>query len=151
MIRTQRISRRRLADILHLVVALREDFGRTVDPRRMAEALHELMGKREGGLHVLVAWEGRFPVGYLMGGFTASTVHMGLVFCIHELYVSKPYRGGATLKALEAEALRFAASKGARSMEVRLRRTQRELILLAEAMSFEPTGREVFERIIESE
>lgn len=149
MIHTQRISRRHLPDVLHLMVALREDFGREVDPQRLAEGLLELMGRREGGLHVLVAREGRFPIGYLVGGFAAGTFHMAPVFCIHEVYVAKPYRGGPALGALESEALRFAASKGARSLEVRLRRTQRELILLAEALGFEPTGREVFERIIE--
>lgn len=150
MIQTKRISRRQLADVLHLMVALREDAAQDVDPRRLAEQFHELMGRRDGGLSVFVAREGRFPVGYLVGSFSTSTSLMAPVFWVHEVYVAKPYRGGATLKALGAEAQRYAFRKGARTMELRLRRTQRELILLAEALGFEPTGREVFERIVET-
>jgi len=144
-----RISRRHLPEILHLIVGLREDARREVDPQRVAERFHALMGRRDGGLHVLVAKDGRFPVGYLAGCFITNTTQMTPEFCILEVYIAKPYRGGATLRALGAEAVRYAASKGAEGLELRLRCTQRELVLLAEAWGFEPTGREVFERAIE--
>ena len=88
-----RISRRRLPEILHLIVGLREDARREVDPQRVAEHFHALMGRRDGGLHVLVAKDGRFPVGYLAGCFVASTTQMTSVFCISEVYIAKPYRG----------------------------------------------------------
>jgi len=149
MTQITRISRRHLPEILHLIVALREDARRESDPALLAEQFHALMARRDGGLHVLVAREGRFPVGYLAGYFATSTTQMTPSFCIREVYITKPYRGGATLRALGAEAVRYAASKGARCLEVRLRGTQRELILLAEAIGFEPTAREVFERMIE--
>lgn len=149
MIQTARIGRRNLPDILHLIVALREDVRREADPRLLADQFHQLMGRRDGGLHVIVAKEGRFPVGYLAGSFSTSAIHMTPVFSVLEVYVSKPYRGGGALRALAAEAQRYAVSKGAHCMELRLRCTQRELILLAEAMGFEPTGRQVYEREIE--
>ncbi|MCU0610446.1 MAG: GNAT family N-acetyltransferase [Candidatus Eisenbacteria bacterium] len=150
MIQTMRISRRHLPDVLHLMVALREDLGREVDPRKLAEEFHTLMGRREGGLHVFVAREGRFPIGYLAGCFGVSTQPMVPVFCIHEIFVAKPYRGGRVFRALGAEAVAHATAKGARLMELRLRYTQRDLALLAESLGFEPTGRQVFERIIDA-
>ncbi len=148
MIQMARISRRQLPDVLHLLIALREEIGREVIPEQVSERFHALMGRRDGGLHVLVAREGRFPVAYVAGCFGTSTITMAPVFSIQEVYVAKPYRGGATIRALAAEVAGYASAKGARGMEVRLRPTQRELIFLAEALGFEPTGREVFERAL---
>ncbi len=145
MIEVARITRRHIPGILPLMVALREELGRAISHEDLSSRVRELMGRREGKLCIIVAREGRFPVGYAAGAFCVSPWLKGAMFVIQEVYVSRPFRGGPVLKALMQGMEEFAKSKGATELVIMPSKNKRNLLLLAEEKGFEPTGREVFE------
>lgn len=143
----KRIRPSQVEDVLHLMVSLRDELRHPADPRQVLRQFQDLMRRRDGGLHVLVLREGRFPIGYAAGYLGIGST-LQVVFGVVEVYVSKPYRGGKALRFLQHEVARYARAKGAVALELRLRRTQRDWILLADWLGFDPTSREIWEQRI---
>lgn len=140
-----RATKRNLTSLLPLLIAFREETERRIDDTLLLARLAEMMSRREGRLHIILAREGRFPVGYVMGAFLPSVFHMGTVFWVQELFIDKPYRGGPVLRKLYGWTRRYALSRGAVGLEVRFSRNALRFHSLGDALGFDPTGMEIFE------
>ncbi len=146
MIRIAKATRRSLPSLLPLMRTLRQEIGVAGDSASLMKSYAEMMTRSQAKLHIIMAAEGRFPIGYVAGGFSPDLSMMGTVFWIQELYIDKPYRGGGVLRSMLDWTEGFVLAKGGVGIEVRLRRIDTDLVTLAEALRFEPTGRQIFRR-----
>jgi hypothetical protein len=141
----KRATKRRIDRLLPLLIACREETEQQVDETFLITRLTEMMRHPRRKLHIIVAQEGRFPVGYVMGTFVPSAHHLGTVFWVQELFIDKPYRGGSVLRELYAWVRGYALSHGAVCIEARFPRNAIRFRSLSEMLGFDPTGNEVFE------
>ena len=144
MIRIVKATRRSLPGLLPLMRTLREEMDVAGDSASLMKSYAQMMNRSMAKVHIIMATEGRFPIGYVAGGFSPDLSMMGPVFWIQELYIDKPYRGGGVLRAMLDWTRGFVLARGGVGIEVRLRRIDIDLVTLAEALRFEPTGRQIF-------